>query len=1130
MSLRSKAARFKDADRRVQRSNTAQPSNNLAASASRTLEEISVSTHGETRSTAFLPPLLEKVAPQTSQPSHPRATLSNIEVKEPAVSSTKQEPAPSQTTALINEFEAALPRLIALVFEATVKTEGLEEQCECGDGRRTVTCRDCVLYPLTCVRCFASSHKHHPLHWAEAWNPEARCFERKDISELLPLASATPFTVDLGHSGANCNAHSSPIPMTLVDVNGIHKANVRFCTCHGIHERVSQLVKSGFFPATLTQPRTAFSFSVLRQFHLVQLEGKMSAYDFCSTLRRLSDNVFTDEIPDVYPQFVVVMQIWRVLAATRRLGQAHDIDTLLPHRQAKNLVVHCPVCPEPTLNIEAGSATLPMAFRHLNQLQLTADGNHHANQYMKNTDPLSRSVFKGRAYFPDEDMYHAYLGSLGPNETEKSTCSHLNAAEKQDRKKFKRMRVTGVVKIDCAHLFVKAMVDLQLGERFANTDYALLRALQLYKMPESQLPSPPLALPGPSAATVPSQQQPPQPPPATWKSAYSDIVLSYDIACGYARNLSQRATRNFAPSLEAYVAGIRTIIPAVHVQNHQDSCMYTYGHAYTSNIGHFHGETAEQYWAELNQLGPQVRQMNNGHRQDVINDANGDWNWKKLRQIHSTLEDEIMNARSLYYQHRMSFYSLTVLHLTRVSEWDKLDRDARRQVGKDIECVYSHSKRKIPSQQSIFDALLTKGSHSLKLPPSLSGSSTVKDISLFVNEGLSIQIAQHDLKMKILMNEKHPMASLEKEIQGDSKKLQNRIDKWRSEQKLYTPLVLDDVNRQVAKSTPISSEILYLPSDYDSKKRQDLGLDFLVQIESELREGLAFDTIMSIQQYVKTLDALWLHKRSDCRGQDQHTRAAAQIERVTARRQALIDQYNMNRSAMISLGLSTHARSFPHLRIEDTERPATKLKRSIGDSKKVKNILGTGIQTSNPSKHSSSNSTRHEGRMDIASSQAKAMLSQVDSGLLKTMSVNDGWIWRLGTIGKLTDEQIREWEEEGDKVAWFRAEAEMERWREQWEIKLVECIRCTRSFRRMSDTWEKLSSTPGMALSQSIFANKQAHMFRRLAEKVEAVFTRIQTDEPTGYREGELLLDYIKRHRSIELSNFHDSYRFCESN
>jgi len=30
----------------------------------------------------------------------------------------------------------------------------------------------------------------------------------------------------------------------------------------------------------------------------------------------------------------------------------------------------------------------------------------------------------------------------------------------------------------------------------------------------------------------------------------------------------------------------------------------------------------------------------------------------------------------------------------------------------------------------------------------------------------------------------------------------------------------------------------------------------------------------------------------------------------------------------------------------------------------------------------------------------------------------------------------------GDHVQWFRAEAEMERWREEWEIKQADFLRC----------------------------------------------------------------------------------------
>jgi hypothetical protein len=61
--------------------------------------------------------------------------------------------------------------------------------------------------------------------------------------------------------------------------------------------------------------------------------------------------------------------------------------------------------------------------------------------------------------------------------------------------------------------------------------------------------------------------------------------------------------------------------------------MYLYGTDYTECIGHFHGETAEHYWPEQNQIGPHVRQMNNGHRQDTLNDHQGDWNWKKFAKM-----------------------------------------------------------------------------------------------------------------------------------------------------------------------------------------------------------------------------------------------------------------------------------------------------------------------------------------------------------------------------------------------------------------------------------------------------------------------------------------------------------------
>jgi hypothetical protein len=123
--------------------------------------------------------------------------------------------------------------------------------------------------------------------------------------------------------------------------------------------------------------------------------------------------------------------------------------------------------------------------RHLNQIQLTADGNHHSNKYIKNNDPNDVSLYNGQAYFPNDADYREYIEGLSNTLPEvrhpslsfsiqtahelrhqKTTCNHLAAINKQNRKKFKNMDVTGIVNIQCSHVFIKSSVDLQLGEKY----------------------------------------------------------------------------------------------------------------------------------------------------------------------------------------------------------------------------------------------------------------------------------------------------------------------------------------------------------------------------------------------------------------------------------------------------------------------------------------------------------------------------------------------------------------------------------------------------------------------------------------------------------------------------------------
>jgi len=129
------------------------------------------------------------------------------------------------------------------------------------------------------------------------------------------------------------------------------------------------------------------------------------------------------------------MRIWRVLQARKRLGQAHQIDQVLLHRPPGNLLVFCPTCPEIYVNMEDGWESTPTHLRlvsflnrvpnfvvtihctrHLNQMLHTADGNHHANKFSKNSDPDDISLFDGKGTFPEDSEFRKYIKNLPAGE------------------------------------------------------------------------------------------------------------------------------------------------------------------------------------------------------------------------------------------------------------------------------------------------------------------------------------------------------------------------------------------------------------------------------------------------------------------------------------------------------------------------------------------------------------------------------------------------------------------------------------------------------------------------------------------------------------------------------------------
>ncbi|CAA7263853.1 unnamed protein product [Cyclocybe aegerita] len=849
----------------------------------------------------------------------------------------------------------------------------------------------------------------------------------------------------------------------------------------------------------------AFTLNVLHQFHIHHLEAKESAYDFIGSLRRLTDNVFASETSDPYPQFLSVMRFWRVLIAQKRLGQAHGIDECLPHQPKGNLIVFCPSCPEPGLNMEENWQEMPDELKHLHQTQLTANGNFHANRYTKNSGPDDYSLFDGLAYYPSEAEFQAYLKTIPKKDpNEKIECFTVKAASKKDEENS-ILSQTGVINIQCPHGCVKS---------FANTDYALATALhQTKKLHNAQ-----------DAENV---------------LKGCNFLFSYDISCTYLVNIVDRFEKNF-PDLVPAVKQFHFLIPLVHVHNHKENCTYKYAASYIYNTGHFHGETAEHEWVELNQLAAQIRQMNNGHCQDAIIDHHSDWNFKKLANVY------------LYAQKRNHFVGLTLLHADRVPLWNKEDRTKRTlNKNKEVECVYQHNQTKVPSHVKIYDVLIniekSKDSNGTANSP---GCRLVRCI----NEGLEIERLQRTLHAKVQISLKTPTDLILKEIDLQRRKLRPQINKWKvfyqettciSYDTLYedlrsqstTSATIPNIRDPTLTSTTLAQsakpaaedrpecETLCLPSVLTEEQRTTHKLQEFASCEMKLRKGRAFDAIRTTQMIVKLIVSLQDDRVQNARGHTSVTRAIGKIDDAILQRNLQIEEYNACCSRMILLGSRSYESLFPLLTEKDTIWKSTHKCRGIGDSRQMEGqIWNTGITGGAQVKqltslHSavgtmspmaataadvSTKGTKAKARSDVKAIKDKkgtkrrigitevtTSASDVrDSSNANEKHTHIGWIWQLGSIGKLSMEDLQEWSEEADRVQFFRAEAEMQRWLEEHEIKQAQFMRCIRSFAGLSRTWGELAVKNTGSPGRVAYAKKTAARFARLEHRAWQQFVK----------------------------------------
>jgi hypothetical protein len=84
--------------------------------------------------------------------------------------------------------------------------------------------------------------------------------------------------------------------LTVVNCQGVFTMEVLFCACSNRQSKEEQLLGTHLFPATFKQIETVFSFAVLDNFLVDNLECKTTAQQYFSKLQSMTSTMFPDYV------------------------------------------------------------------------------------------------------------------------------------------------------------------------------------------------------------------------------------------------------------------------------------------------------------------------------------------------------------------------------------------------------------------------------------------------------------------------------------------------------------------------------------------------------------------------------------------------------------------------------------------------------------------------------------------------------------------------------------------------------------------------------------------------------------------------------------------------------------------
>ncbi|KAG2056559.1 hypothetical protein BDR06DRAFT_981298 [Suillus hirtellus] len=229
---------------------------------------------------------------------------------------------------------------------------------------------------------------------------------------------------------------------------GIHYLIICFCQCTDAPDAEKQLFQMGLFLASFTWPRTAFTFALLDDFVLDNVESSTSAMNYYNKLWWRTSSIF--------PHLVLQLKL------LRWNGFAHSTT----HPKPGKLGLFCPICPQPRINVMLPTEYNKRKPRWLYGRSLVMDGNFKAEHLHPTNLDNKVWLMDGLRFMVSRKWYKAHL-AIATDSMQRSECNNHWAVNQANASQHK-LEATGIGGCACARhgCFVPhSMVDFQKGKR-----------------------------------------------------------------------------------------------------------------------------------------------------------------------------------------------------------------------------------------------------------------------------------------------------------------------------------------------------------------------------------------------------------------------------------------------------------------------------------------------------------------------------------------------------------------------------------------------------------------------------------------------------------------------------------------